>query len=93
MRTLRLIVMCAVVTLLPSIAGCGSGSKRLVLDGVPVSYVEQAYIVPVDLPQRLERGEEIMEAAIRVEGRYLIDKPTLSMLLKAYATLRRLEAQ
>ena len=92
---LRLAVMCAVVTLLPSIAGCGNGSKRPVLDGVPVAYVKDAYLVPADLPQLLEAGDAdaIMAEAVRVEGRYMLDKPTLSMLLKALANLRRLEAE
>lgn len=95
MKTLRLIVMLLVAMLLPSIAGCGSGSKRPVLDGVPVAYVTDAYIVPAKLPEMLEAGdaEAIMAGAVRVEGRYLIDKPTLSMLLKALAKLRQLEAE
>ena len=94
MRMLRLIAMFAVAMLLPSIAGCGNGSERPALDGMPVAYVTDAYLVPADLPELLEAGdvEAIMAEAVRVEGRYMLDKSTLSMLLKALATLRRLEA-
>ena len=95
MKTPRLIVLCAVVMLLPSIVGCVSGQKNLVLDRVPVAYVTDAYLVPANLPELLEAGDAdaIMAGAVRVEGRYLIDKPTLSMLLKALAELRQLEAE